>query len=471
VRVLDFENISISGATFTASVWKLELRPWGTTYPRNTQFYWVPAVRETVAFNFNNSDYAIESSYAGYFYSTGPGYDMQVDEFVAIVEDETSWIYYDNNKWFPMQTDAHNENDIHTEIPVCGAPTDSTIDPPWNETIPNPYSTITTAINPGGKLISALNVYSPNVVNALANETANAIDDIVIQQNPVDVIGGTGISVIESPPNTFVITNTGIGSTTNIVAGTGISVVESPTDTFTITNTAPSPANVALLSGPAQTFTNDNTFVGNTNIVGPSTTFDGAITQLAAGRTFLNNGTFAGGTAAFTTYQNLPVDDILAGTGISIAESPAGTFTITNTGVPGPPGPAGGSNPSGGVLYRRTSGNWNRITQFGNVIFALAASGTDPNGFACINIFPDMDNGNTFYRSAVIFARELTQTGFTQTTPNTYTPSTPANTGWRAFVAADFINFSAVDFINEFSTKLSTYPTTIGDMEFWLYYY
>jgi hypothetical protein len=165
-------------------------------------------------------------------------------------------------------------------------------------------------------------------VNTLATNTAAAIDALEGQaatgSGVQDIQAGTGISVAESPPGTFTITNTAPGSgSVNVVGGTGISVVESPTDTFTVTNTG------ALLSGPAQTFTNSNTF-------------NGAVT-LGAGQTFTNNGTIAGGTVNATTYQNLPVDDIQAGSGILVTESPSGTFTIVNT--------AQGGGGGGGVIY------------------------------------------------------------------------------------------------------------------------
>lgn len=130
-------------------------------------------------------------------------------------------------------------------------------------------------------------------VNTLANETSIAIDAIELQQNPVDVLGGSGISVIESPTNTFTITNTAQASVDDILAGTGISVVESPLGTFTITNTLPENTSVlggtgiSVVQSPAGTFTITNTLPENTNVV--------------------------------------------AGQGINVTQSPAGTFTIDNT--------------------------------------------------------------------------------------------------------------------------------------------
>ena len=104
-----------------------------------------------------------------------------------------------------------------------------------------------------------------NNVNTLANETANAIDDIVVQQNAVDVLAGAGIAVVESPTNTFTITNTDPASLVDVLAGAGIAVVESPTGTFTITNTLPENTNIVAGQGinvtqsPLGTFTIDNT--------------------------------------------------------------------------------------------------------------------------------------------------------------------------------------------------------------------
>ena len=195
-------------------------------------------------------------------------------------------------------------------------------------------------------------------VNTLATNTAAAIDALEDQaatgSGVQDIQAGTGISVAEAPPGTFTITNTAPGSgSVDVLAGTGISVVESPTDTFTVTNTG------ALLSGASQTFTNDNVFSG------ASTTFPGALVQftaltpplfnygwnqtggtstIAAGATLQNNGTITGGTVNATTYQNLPVDDILAGSGIAVSESPAGTFTIVNTNQ-------GGGGGGGQIFY------------------------------------------------------------------------------------------------------------------------
>jgi hypothetical protein len=130
-------------------------------------------------------------------------------------------------------------------------------------------------------------------VNTLANETSTAIDAIVLQQNPVDVLGGSGITVVESPTNTFTITNTDPASLVDVLAGSGIAVVESPTGTFTITNTLPENTSVlagtgiSVVQSPAGTFTITNTLPENTNIV--------------------------------------------AGQGINVTQSPAGTFTIDNT--------------------------------------------------------------------------------------------------------------------------------------------
>lgn len=179
-----------------------------------------------------------------------------------------------------------------------------------------------------------------NNVNTFIGETVEAVAAIEAQPaaEPVTIVGGNDITVTESPANTFTIDYSGSPSGVNINGGTGISVVEAPPGTFTIDNTG------ALLSGPAQTFTNDNTFAGAV------TTFAGAIVQTNAGTTFTNNGTIAnvgsiqGGVVNATTYQNLPVDDIQAGSGIAVTESPAGTFTIINTNQ-------GGGGGGGQILY------------------------------------------------------------------------------------------------------------------------
>ena len=183
----------------------------------------------------------------------------------------------------------------------------------------------------------------------------------------------------------------------SITAGTGIIITEPNPNEYTITNAG------ALLSGPAQTFLNTNTFTANTNLVGPITTFDGAVTQLAVGRTFTNNGTFAGGTAAFTTYQNLPVQNLTAGTGISLSNT-LGNWTITNTGG-GPSGAKASVNfdPTPLVGAMQQTGN------------SIAISMTN-NGMAVGDHFWLKDSTGTVDEYCVV-ASVITTTNFTATSP------------------------------------------------------
>ena len=247
----------------------------------------------------------------------------------------------------------------------------------------------------------------------------------------------------------------------SITAGTGIIITQTNPNEYTITNAG------ALLSGPSQTFTNPNTFSGNVTFVGN--------TQLGAGTTLTNNGTIAGGTVNATTYQNLPVQNLLAGTGISLANL-SGTWTITNTGVPGPPGPAGPAQAAGGYLLTRTGGVWTSGSLFGIVSSIISLSpGTDPWGYADVDVIADTTSGSPL-RQVVLFARDTSFAGapWTQTAPYTYTEGnpiipTPSNLGWKATYGGFFD--SNIFFINEFSTKLATYPTGIGNMEVWVYFY
>ena len=106
-------------------------------------------------------------------------------------------------------------------------------------------------------------------VNTLANETSTAIDAIVLQQNPVDILAGSGIAVVESPTNTWTITNTAQGSVQNIAAGNGISVSQVG-GTYTITNTLPEDTqivagnDISVVESPAGTFTITNTSPAST---------------------------------------------------------------------------------------------------------------------------------------------------------------------------------------------------------------
>jgi hypothetical protein len=154
-------------------------------------------------------------------------------------------------------------------------------------------------------------------VNTLANETSTAIDAIVLQQNPVDILAGSGIAVVESPTNTWTITNTAQGSVQNIAAGNGISVAQVG-GTYTITNTLPEDTqivagnDISVVESPAGTFT-----IANTS---PASSISIAAGNAGIGVTQVGNA---------YTISNLGVQTLTAGTNITLSNA-AGNWTINS---------------------------------------------------------------------------------------------------------------------------------------------
>jgi hypothetical protein len=176
------------------------------------------------------------------------------------------------------------------------------------------------------------------------------------------------------------------------------------------------------------------------------------------------------------------------------------------TGPTGPistvPGPAGSGAPVAGILFKRTgagTGNnssqnrWERMSDFGGTSSTLNGNVPDSNGRPALSVFPLYLPPTGKAITATIFANNpaitfLTgaMTSWIQTSPFLYSApgasDISGNNGWyfshNSQVSQGAINpFSTAPAlmslrdVNEFSTKLTTGGTPIGDMYVWLYFY
>jgi hypothetical protein len=183
---------------------------------------------------------------------------------------------------------------------------------------------------------------SPNVTVEKTNNEYSIAVDIPKVSRQVASMGGGGISksavekIVEDA-----LANSSVGSNTSIIAGSGISVVESPEDTFTISSIPtsgeaflPIAGNGITLSPGAGSYTFAVTdYISKTE----SRNVSGALQEQINNKASIGSlsaYTLLSTTSSISAYLNDKIDSInlVQGSNITIVESPANTWTISSVG-------------------------------------------------------------------------------------------------------------------------------------------
>jgi hypothetical protein len=157
-----------------------------------------------------------------------------------------------------------------------------------------------------GSITAANKTYDGNIAAAITSRTLSG----VISGDTLSYVGGTG---------TFSDKNAAVGKT---VTGTGLSLAGTDAGNYTVNSTATTTADITALGITGSITAANKTYDGNNTATITSRTLTGVI----GGDTL----SYVGGTATFSD-KNAAVGKTVTGTGLSLAGTDAGNYTVNST--------------------------------------------------------------------------------------------------------------------------------------------